>query len=82
MFLWRHDTQHNDIQDNDIQYNDIRYNDTQHNIEIVEKPSMTAFSIMAFCMSFMLSFTNEPIMLRVVMLSVDMLNVMAPFLCR
>jgi hypothetical protein len=63
---WRHDTRHNDIQHNDT-------------LSIMEFGTEYCYAECHLCcMSFMLSVTNKPFMLNVVMPSVIMLNAMAP----
>jgi hypothetical protein len=59
------DNKPNDTQHNDTQYNDTKHNDTQHSdSKLVKRYHLRA--------------TNEPTVVNVVLLTVDMLSVAAP----
>jgi hypothetical protein len=89
-----HDIQHKGTQPNNIQHNDTQHNDIKHNNKQIATLSITTLSIttlsmtlyVEYCyaeyhlcwMPFILSVTNKPFMLSVVMLNVVMLNVMVP----
>jgi hypothetical protein len=61
----------------DTQHNDIQYNDTQHNIKVIAKLSIMTLNRLCW-MLFKMNVANKPIVLNVIMLSVVLLNVMAP----
>jgi hypothetical protein len=71
--IQHNDIQHNDIQDNDIQDNDIQHNDTQH-IDTQHYNIQHNNTYNATLCGSMLNVTYKSIILSVVML-----NVMAPF---
>jgi hypothetical protein len=84
------DTQHNNIQHNDTQLNDTQRNNIQHNTLVIVTLSTMKVSIKTFnaelhyaeCLlcgvSLMLNVTNKSVMLRVIILTVVMLNVVGP----
>ncbi len=63
----------------DTQHNEIQHNDTQHSDTKCIVLNVTYAECHLCQMPFMLSVTNKPIMLSVIMLNAIILNVVAPY---